>query len=295
VGSFYAGGKHTITFDGYPKSQTIFFDDPSAWWFNNLLFTSGADSVTFKTNAIVAGNVAIPGDNVVYSEPNDTVFLCGSVDPFSVNSWRVSNTILCKAPTNLIARVAALGPTNAQINLFWTDSARNEDGFVIERCQGAGCSTFTRISTTGANVTTSGDSVQLGTSYSYGVRAYNTVGASVYSNVASVSTPTLLQNGQAVDNIAAATGSQLYYAIQVPSGQTQLTVTTSFGTQNPGTGDADLYVRYGSQPTLTSWDCRPFTPFNSEQCTLSNPAGGDWYIMINAVAEFSGLSLTATY
>jgi hypothetical protein len=296
VGSFYTGGKFEVQFDyqGPTRSQNIFLEDPFAWWFNNVRFTGAPDSVTFRTNARVAGNVVIPGDNVVYSEPNDTVFLCGTIDPFSVGSWSVSNTVLCKAPSGLTATVTALNPTSAHIDLVWTDSATNEDGFLIERCQGTGCSTFTQTTMSGANDTTSGDSVQLATTYSYRVRAYNTVGVSAYSNTAIASSPTVLQNGQTVD-VSATTGSQIYYAIHVPSGQTQLTVTTTFGTQNPGSGDADLYVRFGSQPTLTTWDCRPFTPFNSEQCTFPNPTGGDWHIMINAVAGFSGLSLTATY
>ena len=40
-----------------------------------------------------------------------------------------------------------------------------------------------------------------------------------------------------------------------------------------GTGDADLYVRFGSRPTLTSYDCRPYVDASSnEQCVLTVPA-----------------------
>jgi Trypsin len=39
-----------------------------------------------------------------------------------------------------------------------------------------------------------------------------------------------------------------------------------------GTGDADLYVRFGSRPTLSSYDCRPYTDFSAEECILSVPA-----------------------
>ena len=34
------------------------------------------------------------------------------------------------------------GGVDDQINLTWSDNAANETGFVIERCQGAGCSSF---------------------------------------------------------------------------------------------------------------------------------------------------------
>src|SRR3954470_12487632 len=39
-----------------------------------------------------------------------------------------------------------------------------------------------------------------------------------------------------------------------------------------GTGDADLYVRFGSRPTLTSYDCRPYREDSAEQCLLTGPA-----------------------
>lgn len=39
-----------------------------------------------------------------------------------------------------------------------------------------------------------------------------------------------------------------------------------------GTGDADLYVRFDSRPTLDSFDCRPYSENASEQCRLTVPA-----------------------
>lgn len=40
-----------------------------------------------------------------------------------------------------------------------------------------------------------------------------------------------------------------------------------------GSGDADLYVRIGNEPTIDSYDCRPFRAGSSEQCVveLSSP------------------------
>ena len=62
-----------------------------------------------------------------------------------------------------------------------------------------------------------------------------------------------------------------------------------------GTGDADLDVRHGSQPTTSDWDCRPFQFGNNETCTLANPAAGTWHIMIRAFSAFDGVSLTGSY
>src|SRR5438067_5782005 len=80
---------------------------------------------------------------------------------------------------------------------------------------------------------------------------------------------TTLTNGQTVSNLSGATGSWAYFKITVPSGQTQLKVTLS-----GGTGDADLYVRLGSQPTSTTYNCRPYLTGNAETCTMTNPAAG---------------------
>jgi hypothetical protein len=78
--------------------------------------------------------------------------------------------------------------------------------------------------------------------------------------------------------------------IAVPTGQTTLTVTLS-----GGTGDADLYVRSGTAPTLTTYDCRPYLTGNGETCSFTNPAAGNWYIMLNGYAAYSGASLKASY
>ncbi len=101
----------------------------------------------------------------------------------------------------------------------------------------------------------------------------------------------VLSNGVPVTGLAGTKGgAQANYTIDVPAGQSTLTVTIS-----GGTGDADLYVKAGSAPTLTSYDCRPYVNGNSETCTFSNPAAGTWYIMLNAYATYSGVTLTATY
>jgi hypothetical protein len=62
-----------------------------------------------------------------------------------------------------------------------------------------------------------------------------------------------------------------------------------------GTGDADLYVKFGTKPTTTDYDYRPFLAGNDETVTVNNPAAGTWYIMIRSYADYTGLSLKATY
>jgi hypothetical protein len=62
-----------------------------------------------------------------------------------------------------------------------------------------------------------------------------------------------------------------------------------------GTGDADLYVKYGSAPTTSSHDCSPYTSTANEQCPFNNPQAGDWFIMVNGYSTSSIYTLTATY
>lgn len=97
-----------------------------------------------------------------------------------------------------------------------------------------------------------------------------------------------LQNGVPVSNLSAAAGGKLYYTVTVPSGS-NLTVAIS-----GGSGDADLYVRKGSNPTTSSYDCRPYLTGNSESCSFS-AASGTYYIMLNGYAAFSGVTLKASW
>ncbi len=103
-------------------------------------------------------------------------------------------------------------------------------------------------------------------------------------------TVTTLSNGQTVSNLSGASGSEVFYKISVPSGQTSLEIKI-WG----GSGDCDLYVKRGSKPTTSSYDYRPYLSGNNETVTVSNPASGDWYIMLRGYSSYSGLSLRATY
>ncbi|MBA2543772.1 MAG: M4 family metallopeptidase, partial [Deltaproteobacteria bacterium] len=100
----------------------------------------------------------------------------------------------------------------------------------------------------------------------------------------------VLANGVPVTGVSDATGGKKYWRIDVPAGQTQLTINIT-----GGTGDADLYVQSGSQPTTETYQCRPYKDGNAEGCVFSPPAQGTYYVMLHAYAAYSGLTLTATY
>ncbi len=59
-----------------------------------------------------------------------------------------------------------------------------------------------------------------------------------------------------------------------------------------GTGDADLYVRFGAPPTLADYDCRPYLFGNDETCEFNPVSNGTYYVMLHAYTAYSGVTLT---
>src|SRR2546422_7269800 len=98
-------------------------------------------------------------------------------------------TLDTQAPTTP-GMLTAIAVSGSQINLMWTASTDNVGvtGYLVERCQGAACSTFAQIVTvTGTTYNDTG--LVPNTSYSYRVRATDAAGnLSSYSNVTSATT-----------------------------------------------------------------------------------------------------------
>ncbi len=99
-----------------------------------------------------------------------------------------------------------------------------------------------------------------------------------------------LQNGQPVENLSANAGQELHYVLAVPGNSLNARFTIE-----GGTGDADIYVRYGEAPTTSQFDYRPYLSGNNETVTVSGPQSGSWYVMVRAYSEFSGVTLTGVY
>lgn len=90
------------------------------------------------------------------------------------------------SPLGLTATAASA----TQVNLSWSDASTNEDGFKIERSIDG--TNFTQIAQVLPNTTTYRDTgAWPGTTYFYGVQAYNTSGDSGISGIASAGTPAL--------------------------------------------------------------------------------------------------------
>jgi serine protease len=72
------------------------------------------------------------------------------------------------------------------------------------------------------------------------------------------------------------------FSLVVPSGRPSVVFSIS-----GGTGDADLYVRYGAVPETYVYHCRPLRAGNNETCSFTNPKVGTWYIQLRAYAAYS--------
>jgi hypothetical protein len=88
--------------------------------------------------------------------------------------------------------------------------------------------------------------------------------------------------------LSGATGSNTNYSFPAPTGATAVQFKIS-----GGTGDADLYVKFGSAPTTSSYDCRPYLTGNSETCTINPSKSGTYYVMLNGYKAYSNVTLTA--
>lgn len=99
-----------------------------------------------------------------------------------------------------------------------------------------------------------------------------------------------LQNGVAKTGLSGALRTESFYTIEVPAGASDLTFNLS-----GGSGDADLYVRFGARPTTATYDCRPFRNGNTEACNISNVQAGTYHVMVRAYAAYSGVSLVSSF
>jgi subtilisin family serine protease len=100
-----------------------------------------------------------------------------------------------------------------------------------------------------------------------------------------------LEIGVPATGLSGETGSQQFFRIQVPDGAGMLVVETS-----GGTGDLDLWVRYGALPDMSEWfaDCVSASGDNDESCILHAPPAGDWFIMLYGWFAYDGATLVAT-
>ena len=100
----------------------------------------------------------------------------------------------------------------------------------------------------------------------------------------------VLARGVPVPDLAAGKGGQIKYTMNIPAGASYLTFKI-YG----GYGDADIYIKFGSAPTLSSYDYRPYRSGNNETVSIPVPKVGTYHIMLNGYTAFGGVTLVGNH
>jgi serine protease len=193
-------------------------------------------------------------------------------------------------PPGNVAPVANFTFTTSGLTASFTDASSDSDGSIASRSWtfGDGASSST---TSPSHTYAAAGTYTVTEKVTDNAGASNSKSASVTVSSGSSGGGTVLANGVAVALPSKASGGvSANYTLAVPAGKSTLTFTIS-----GGTGDADLYVRFGSAPTKAAYSCRPYQTGNSETCTFNAPQAGTWYVNVRAYQSYSGVSLKGAY
>ena len=102
-------------------------------------------------------------------------------------------------------------------------------------------------------------------------------------------TGNVLSSGVPVIGISLAKNATKTFKIDVPAGKTKLIFKLS-----GGTGDGDIYAKFGTAPTITSFDAKSDGSTNAETITINAPRAGTYFLLMSAYAAVSGATLLAT-
>ena len=188
-------------------------------------------------------------------------------------------------PAN-VPPVANFGVTTSGLTASFTDSSTDSDGTIASRAWtfgDGGTSTATHPSHAYASAGTY--SVSLTVTDNGGATNTKTSSVTVSSGGGNV-----LQNGVPVTGLSAAAGADKRFTLDVPAGATNLKFVTT-----GGSGDADLYVKFGADPTTTTYDCKSEGSTTAETCSIATAQAGTYRVLVHAYAAYSGMSLTGTY
>jgi PKD repeat protein len=158
-----------VTFDGSSSSDADGVIASYAWTFGDGGSAAGqTTNHTYQTAGSYSAHVTVT-DN---QGATNTTALSIVVNPGATAP---------AAPSNLIASSGS----GRIVTLKWNDNASNETGFYVERAVKAKSLQFSRIATAGANVTTYSQT-EAAETWVYRVQSFNGVGASGYSNSATI-------------------------------------------------------------------------------------------------------------
>jgi Zn-dependent metalloprotease len=269
-----------LTASGTPSGATISFSPTS-------ITGAGTSTMTLNSGTAAAGTYTI-----TVTGTSGTTTHTATVS-WVINTVTTADFAIAASPTTVSVTQGTAGTSTITTTVsggFSSAIALTASGtpsgatisFSPTSITGAGTSTMTLNSGTAA----------VGT---YSITVTGTGGSKTHTATVSFVIGTsggvvVLSNGVAKTGLGGATGTWTYYKITVPASQTNLVIAMS-----GGTGDADMYVKLGAQPTSSVYDYRPYLSGNNESVSVTNPTAGDWYIGLYAYSTYASVSLTATY
>jgi len=141
---------------------------PDAWEDANGLDKNVPDALLVSTTNAPYLNIEVYINGLTNQTPPDFI-----IPPTDVNFSNVNSTEI---------------PPSSSLTVNWSDNAANETNYVLERSTNG--TSFTELATLGANINTYNDvGLTPNTQYYYRVKAINLTESSVYSTVATVTTP----------------------------------------------------------------------------------------------------------
>ncbi|CAM2069613.1 PPC domain-containing protein [Sulfidibacter corallicola] len=99
-----------------------------------------------------------------------------------------------------------------------------------------------------------------------------------------------LGNGM-TDYVSGTKGQSIrFWTPDIPAGATNLRFTMS-----GGSGDADLYVKYGAAASTASFDYKSTNGSNNDSVTIASPNAGKYFFTVNGHSNFSGAVLNVSW
>ena len=269
---------------GVRKAFDVMVRANQLYWTANSTFDSGADGV-----CKAAGDLGYDQADVAaaFSAVGVNTTQCGGTTPpptGNVLAKGVAQTISGATSSETTFTYDATGSVD-QVTIAISGGSGDADLYTKKGAAPTTSSYDCRPYASGNNETCTGTGA--GT-YHVMVRGY-----SAYSGVSIVADHTVASTGGdsgSVTGISATSGNWKHYTQDIPAGASNLNYTIT-----GGTGDADMYVRFGSQPTTSSYDCRPYKNGNEESCSFASPSTGTYHVSIRAYSTFSGVTMNWSY